>query len=693
MSTSFVGGGLGDAKLYIWDLAWWPHAIAHGMNPFVNPTVWAPRGVNMAWVTGLPGPALVMAPVTETLGPIVSSNLLALLAPPLAAWAGYLMCRRVTHRFWPSVAGGYLLGASTYMVGQMRGHLNLVLIFPIPLAIYLLLRRLDGSLGRWAFGSLFTLCLVGLFSISTEVFATATLFAAIALVGAILLGGRQLRHRLLPAAGLVAACYAVTAVIVSPLIYYTFHGAPPPPARDIAHASLDLLGFVLPRRYTVVGGSEFVRTTSHFTANMSEDGSYLGIPLLVIFGLFAWQRRRERSTWLLIGMALVPMLLSLGTVLHIAGKTSIPLPWTLLDKVPLIGRALPQRFILYTWIVAAVIVAAWLSAQAKRGWRIASWVLVGVSLLFLFPSVWAIRNLHGVVDGARVFSGGVYERYVPRDGIAIVITPSKDQNEMLWQAQTNFWFRLAVGYTGPLPAQVAKDPVVLSVLRGHPTTISSVDVARWVYAHDVKTIFITNGLTKVWDPMVSAISLPPVRVGKFTVYRIAPTATPPVEPSSSPGAQVLGTLRAPGLIQSFAFPSASGNGKVRFEAGTPAVVGVWATWCQTCSSQLAGWQRASTNAGVSFYGIAEASDPSSVTAALSAAGATFPVGLDTNGLVAGGSLPFTPLPVTLFVNAKGIVVHQITGPASASEITSLARRCLGQTPTGSRSPTASTTGG
>ena len=62
MSTSFVGGGLADAKLYIWDLAWWPHAIAHGMNPFLNPTVWAPQGVNMAWVTGLPEAAFVEVP-------------------------------------------------------------------------------------------------------------------------------------------------------------------------------------------------------------------------------------------------------------------------------------------------------------------------------------------------------------------------------------------------------------------------------------------------------------------------------------------------------------------------------------------------------------------------------------------------------------------------------------------------------
>ena len=84
LASSFVGQGSADAQLYVWDLAWWPHAIAHGLNPFHPTLVWFPHGVNMAWVTGLPGPALVMTPISMLAGPVVSSNVLALLAPALA---------------------------------------------------------------------------------------------------------------------------------------------------------------------------------------------------------------------------------------------------------------------------------------------------------------------------------------------------------------------------------------------------------------------------------------------------------------------------------------------------------------------------------------------------------------------------------------------------------------------------------
>ena len=36
-----------DPQIFIWALAWWPHAILHGQNPFVTHAIWAPDGVNL----------------------------------------------------------------------------------------------------------------------------------------------------------------------------------------------------------------------------------------------------------------------------------------------------------------------------------------------------------------------------------------------------------------------------------------------------------------------------------------------------------------------------------------------------------------------------------------------------------------------------------------------------------------------
>src|ERR1700704_1421174 len=54
-------GVLDDPQIPIWSFAWWPHAIAHGLNPFVTRAVWAPHGVNLAWVNSMPPLALLFA--------------------------------------------------------------------------------------------------------------------------------------------------------------------------------------------------------------------------------------------------------------------------------------------------------------------------------------------------------------------------------------------------------------------------------------------------------------------------------------------------------------------------------------------------------------------------------------------------------------------------------------------------------
>ena len=83
-----------DPNFYTWCLRWWPYAIGHGLNPFFTHLVRAPAGHSLAWVTAIPPIALLAAPLTLTAGPIVTFNLLVILAPPLAAWAAFVLCRR-----------------------------------------------------------------------------------------------------------------------------------------------------------------------------------------------------------------------------------------------------------------------------------------------------------------------------------------------------------------------------------------------------------------------------------------------------------------------------------------------------------------------------------------------------------------------------------------------------------------------
>ena len=183
LRVRYVGSGRTDAKFFQWAVGWVHWALTHHVDPLYMPKIFTPDGMSLAWTTFIPGGGLVMFPVESLFGSLAAVNVLLLLASALACWAVYLVCHRLTHAFWPSIAGGYLFGYSEYMAGQLHGHVNLVLIFPVPIAVYLVIRRLEGSLGRLTFVVLMTLSLTGLFLFSTEVFATAALLTFGRLVG------------------------------------------------------------------------------------------------------------------------------------------------------------------------------------------------------------------------------------------------------------------------------------------------------------------------------------------------------------------------------------------------------------------------------------------------------------------------------------------------------------------------------
>ena len=180
LASRCVASCLSDTALYAWSFDYMAHVVTAGFDPLHATVVWAPGGVDLAWVTTLTGPALLMTPFTTWIDPIFSVNVLMLLAPALAAWATYLVCVRVTQRFWPSVMGGFVFGFSTYLSQHMRAHLNLVLIFFLPLAVYLVLRRVQRDIAPWVFVLLLGIDIAAQFTVSTELAATTAMFGGIA---------------------------------------------------------------------------------------------------------------------------------------------------------------------------------------------------------------------------------------------------------------------------------------------------------------------------------------------------------------------------------------------------------------------------------------------------------------------------------------------------------------------------------
>ncbi len=511
-SRRYIGGrGSLDPKFFFWALAWWPHALAHGLNPFWTRAVWAPSGYNMAWTTGVPGPSLLVSPITATLGSVVSYNVLALLACPLAGWAAYLLCHHITGRFGPSLVGGYVFGFSTYQMGHVGSHVNLELSFVVPLIVYVVLLRMQEAIAPRRFMVLLTFLLVGQFLISSEVFATMAVLGAFVLAIALGRARPEQRASLLATTGLIGLAFVLTAVILSPYLYYVFAFGLP---RRRLEGS-DLLSFVLPTTRTLIGSRLFAHTTSRFPGTPAESTAYLGPPLLVVLVHFAvTQWRRPIARLLLACLALV-FLATLGPTLYVNGRSAIALPWKAVEALPVINNAAPRRFTMYFFLLVAIILAIWLSSGQPRA--PARWGLALLAPVFLFPS-FVPNDLHGYVNIPEFFRTETYTRYLsPGENVLILLKPSAD---MVIQGKTDFYFRMVLGYTGPRPPVYRRSIILRFLYRGWVPEVTRELFGAFLATHDVSAIVLAGRARQRASELGDLLDLQPVQIEDVLLYRL-----------------------------------------------------------------------------------------------------------------------------------------------------------------------------
>jgi hypothetical protein len=505
--------GPADATIFMWDMAWWPHALLHGLNPFITHALFVPDGVNLGAATSVPGAALVASPITLLFGPVVSYNVVMLVSPVLAAFFAFLLCRYVSRSFAASLVGGYLFGFSTYMLGHLLGHMHLVLIFPIPAAVHLTLRLIDGRISERRFVALMALTLAALVSFSTEVAFIFVLLGLVTLAVAFGLAPTA-RSRLKAAIKPIVFAGAIAAVVTSPVIYYGLKGNPAFPA-SLGEFGGDAIGFLVPTSLTRLGGAAFAAVSGKFTgANPSEAGTYVGIPLALIAARYAYTRSHLPSTRILVVMLAFVVVLLLGSHLHIAGYATIPLPWKFVDYSLLRG-VVPARLAIYMFLIVALIAALWLSRPRAGGWGLAKWAMVAVSLAFLVPNT-SSGLWHWQIPNPRFFTTDQYRTVIQR-GETVLVLPWPGLS-MLWQAETGMWFRMAGGYISQAPpADYLSDPL-LPALYGQVKPDPAV-LRSFLDRRHVGAVVVDPEFSPQWRGALASIGLKPVALGGILFYR------------------------------------------------------------------------------------------------------------------------------------------------------------------------------
>jgi hypothetical protein len=518
-ARDLIGGG-GDPQLFVWSLAWWPHAVLHGLNPFDTTALWAPTGSDLVWTTSVPGLALLLAPVTLSAGPVVAYNLAAVLLPALAATSAFALCRHLTRSFWPALAGGYLFGFSSYMLGHELAHLHLTSVFLVPLVALVLLRFLEGELAGRGLVVRLGPVLAFQFAFGTEVFFTLALCLAAGLaLGAVTVPRRRgrIRSSLLPLAG----AYGVCALLVSPLIYYAardYQGVVTPTTGN----PVDLVTFGFPTGMAAIGGGLAVHFDPYIPTISAENGQYLGLPTLAIVVLFALARWRRPGSRFLVAALLVAGLATLGSELRVRGTALAPLPWRLVQSAPLFDNVIPARFALYVSLAAAMIVALWAASPGTARWlRI---VLTAAAVAALVPSLWD-GIWHERPARPAFFAAGLDRRCL-RAGENVLVLPPPFRNEaLLWQAESGFRFRLADGGLNDDPPHDLTDrAVMLQLIDNNVPPGGARRVIGTARADEVGAILAVNPGAPQWTALLGR-KLPGRRLGGVVLYAVPPMPT------------------------------------------------------------------------------------------------------------------------------------------------------------------------
>jgi hypothetical protein len=487
--------GNADPAAYEWSLGWWPHAIAHGLNPFFSHYVWSPVGDNLARHATIPSAALATWPITGLFGPVVSYNVLSIASPVLAAFTAYLLCRRLTGRELPALMGGFLFGFGPYMFAQLVGHLNLTLVFLIPLLVLVPLRRIEREISRRAYVIAMAAMLAVQIGLSTEVLFTALVMGAVLLISARLLAPRTYGVRIDDLVGETALGALLAAVVASPFLYYALiKGGQPHELPEIANEfGLDLLNPIFPTHATWLFSNTFEGIANTFEGNnIAEANGYLSLPLIIAFVLWFVRARRRLLARLAMIIAVFSFIAALGAHLHVEGTSVIPLPYDLIRHLPVVRLLTPSRIALYTLLAVAVGVAAWLSEPPRSpALGAGRWILVIAGAALILPNIGS--HYWGEVSANPAFFRNTsYRKYINRGDNVLVLPFSNNGNSMLWQAETGFYFRMPEGYLGHyIPTAFEGQTIVNELGAGRP--VSPANLAIYLNRYGVREVVAAEG--------------------------------------------------------------------------------------------------------------------------------------------------------------------------------------------------------
>jgi hypothetical protein len=323
-----VGGG--DAWQMLWNIDHVERAL-RGEEPFYfSARVWAPEGASLRAHSLSPANSLPAAFLASYFGLFTAYNTTLLFSFVLAAGASYRLARHLGASVVGAALGAFVFAFAPQRMARALGHLNLLAIGWLPLALEGLVLA-SRETGRRRAGGV----ALGAFSLAALAYSEWYL----AIMGVLAAGSfavfeiaRAPRERRLGVATALAASGLIALAAVAPAALAVAQETAGRSGHDAHSSGASVTSFFIPSRVQLLS-----RLTPGMTAldrQTPEEGSnYLGfVPLAALLAV-AVGRRRERELDFAVVAGAVSLALSLGPVLWVFSTPhEVPLPYTLLEK-------------------------------------------------------------------------------------------------------------------------------------------------------------------------------------------------------------------------------------------------------------------------------------------------------------------------------------------------------------------------
>jgi hypothetical protein len=450
----------------LWEVSWEHYALLHGLNPFFSHAMFVPGGLNLGMNTATPLLGFITTPLALFLGPVTILNLIAVAAMPLSAISAFFVLRK--WKVWlPAAAiGGLVYGFGPNTVGQnLDLHIYLTFIPIPPLIAATMVAIIQRRAISWRLGLLLGILFSAQYLIMPEVAAYVVILgvAAIALVA--IRRPALVRELAKPVAAttliagfvsLVLLAYPVWMLVAGPQ-----HVPTPPHPPNNPYDENDLLNFFVP------GPTQHVSFGMRYLGNqvvdrlLTAEDSYIGIPVLLAVGYLVYRSWRVPRVQLSLALLLLSAVLTLGPHLVVDGhSTDVPLPFLVLDHIPLFNSIVPPRLAFGVDTSLAALIAFSLDkirqderASLPRGPR-RRWgtpVLTSGPLAVIVLVVLAVTLLPQwpyATTRATTLPTQIRQAVPAGDPVALTYPYATyfHVQPMVWQVNDNFDFRLLGGY-------------------------------------------------------------------------------------------------------------------------------------------------------------------------------------------------------------------------------------------------------